>query len=409
MTSDKILGIIKPFNNNSQLLNQEQTAGDIIKAIVNAHKLHANDYKKISSFFYTESAQATAKKIFDFLKNNVPYSIEPGNRQTVKSPAGILTTPGDCKHYALFAGGVLQQLGIPFSFRFASYKLFDNTPQHVFVVVNPGTKNEIWIDPVLKNFDQKKRYTFSTDKKMALYSLSGIGATKAQKQALKQAKTTKKAALTKAAKKAANIDVKAAKKAAGKTVGQKLKKGAKIVLKVAASPARNSFLLLVKINFANLAKKLSAAWEKEPSKIRIFWESIGGQINSLKKAWETGKNKKRIGCTDNQIGVAPAAAAVAAAPIIAKIAQVLKDLGIDPAELLQIGKDAINEKAQILAKKVLEPAAGKNAAIQENADKVFDNDEPGPITESYKTPKKNNTGILIAAAAIGAVFIFSKK
>jgi hypothetical protein len=38
-------------------------------------------------------------------------------------------------------------------------------PHHVFVVVNPSTNNEIWIDPVVKAFDYKKQYFYKIDKK----------------------------------------------------------------------------------------------------------------------------------------------------------------------------------------------------------------------------------------------------
>ena len=46
----------------------------------------------------------------------------------------------------------------------------------------------------------KKPYKYATDRKMALYSISGMGATAQQKAALKAAKAARKAAPTKAAK-----------------------------------------------------------------------------------------------------------------------------------------------------------------------------------------------------------------
>ena len=163
MDAATLMGRLGPFQNRREMLTAEQSTGDIIDAILEAHRRHAGDYSKISSFFNAGSRRATARKIFNFLKNNIRYVIEPGSKQTVKSPAAILATGyGDCKHYSLFAGGVLQNLGIPFAYRFASYKLFDKQPQHVFVVVNPGTSNEIWIDPVVGDFDYKKPYSYAT-------------------------------------------------------------------------------------------------------------------------------------------------------------------------------------------------------------------------------------------------------
>jgi hypothetical protein len=129
---------------------------------------------------------------------------------------------------------------------------------------------------------------------MALYSISGVGATAQQKAALKTAKAAKKAAPTKAAKQAAKTEVKAARKAAGRTTGQVLKKGAKAVLKVAAAPVRNAFLALVALNFGGLANKLTAGWQKAPTKVTHFWEGAGGKIDALKKAWESGSKKKEF-------------------------------------------------------------------------------------------------------------------
>jgi hypothetical protein len=351
-----VLGKLNPYKGSSVKIVSDQDTDDIINSICKAHNLYADDYKKIALYFKGDNYRKTAKKIYDFLKKNVKYKIESSEKQTVKSPAAIVaegsTVGGDCKHYSLFSGGILQQLKIPFSYRFASYKLLDKIPGHVFTVINPGTENEIWIDPVLSYFDYKKPYTYSTDRKMAIYSVSGIGATKAEKKQAKQEK-------------------KSARQAAGKTLGQKIKKGAKAVLKVAGAPARAAFLLLVTENFANLAKKYADAWQRDPSSLKKHWEEIGGKIDALKKAWEKGSKKKRIFGDDDSIGAAPLAAAVAAAaPIIAKAGEFLKKIGIDPADIVEIGKQAVNDKAQELTKKLLQPKAAKEASEIETGEIV---------------------------------------
>jgi hypothetical protein len=411
-----ILGRLNPYQAQERKIVEDQSTGDIISAITTSHEKYKPEYKKIALFFKGSNPKQTGKKLFDFLKNNVRYIIEPGDKQTVKSPAAILAQGhGDCKHYSLFAGGVLQQLGVPFAYRFASYKTFDPQPGHVFVVINPGTSNEIWVDPVLTSFDYKKPYTHAKDKRMALYTVSGIGqATPAQKAALKQAKAAKKMAKGKAAKKAAKVEVKAARKAAGRTAGQVLKKGAKVVLKVNAAPMRAAFLLLVKLNFANLGVKLKRAWDKAPSKLQTFWESAGGKIDALKKAWEKGSTKKRI-FGDDTIGALPAAAAAApaaAAPLLVKIAEVLRNIGIEPEELVEIGKDAINQKAQELAKKALQPKAAKEAAQVEVADQLeADIEEATTATPApmFKAATGTNMLPLILGGAAVLYFVMRKK
>ena len=64
---------------------------------------------------------------------------------------------------------------VPLAYRFASYRYDTREPQHVFAVLYPGTKNEVWVDPVLNKFDQRKEPVFIKDKKikMALIAMSG--------------------------------------------------------------------------------------------------------------------------------------------------------------------------------------------------------------------------------------------
>lgn len=417
MDAQLLMGYLDPYQGRADKIVEEQTTGDIIEAILKAHREHASDYAKISSFFAGGSKRDVARRIYNFLRKNVKYRIESSNRQTVTSPSSLLALGrGDCKHYSLFSAGILQNLGIPFAFRFSSYKTFDRQPQHVFVVIDPGTDREIWIDPVMSTFYANKPYTYAIDKKMAVYKISGIGATKAQKAALKAAKAAKKAAPTKAAKKAAKVEVKAARKAAGRTAGQVLKKGAKLVLKVAAAPVRNAFLLLVSLNFGGLATKLTKGWQKAPSKLQNFWEGAGGKMDALKKAFDKGAKKKRIFGDDVMIGAAPVAAtAAAAAPLIVKVTDLLKSIGIDPAELVQIGKDAINQKAQELAKKALEPKAAEAAEDIDVADQVFEDVPPTMDTtttpqfvETTATSKPNYLPLVLGGAAV-LYFVMRKK
>jgi hypothetical protein len=65
-------------------------------------------------------------------------------------------------------------------YRFASYRLLDEIPHHVFAVIQDKNGNEFFIDPVLSTFNERKTYYHKIDKQpsMPLYSVSGIGATK---------------------------------------------------------------------------------------------------------------------------------------------------------------------------------------------------------------------------------------
>jgi hypothetical protein len=183
MISKKVvLQKLSPFNNYRKVVSTDQTVTDIIDGILDTHNQYFGEYDKISDLFVGDSELETARNIFNFLKSSVPYYIESNKNQTLRSPSAIVAMPADCKSYALFANGVLDSLNrkgilqVPLAFRFAGYKNNTREPQHVFAVMYPGTKKEIWIDPVLPRFNEKREPTFYKDKKikMALIALSGV-------------------------------------------------------------------------------------------------------------------------------------------------------------------------------------------------------------------------------------------
>lgn len=331
------------YAGRKDLLVYDQSTGDIIQAILDADQKYSDQYKNISSYFKGYNDEETGRKIFDFLKRHIKYIVESEDQQLVKSPAAILHTGvSDCKCYSLFGSGILKQLGVNYCFRFASYRSNDKNPGHVFIVINPGTNNEIWLDPVLSYYNYKKAYCYKIDKKprkMAIYQISGIGA---------------------------SAEKKARRKARRKAFGQKLKKGVKGVLKVAAAPARNAFLGLVALNVHGLGTKVMQLYAKDLDKLKNFWGSAGGQINKLLAAAQKGSKKKRILGTDpnpNIIGVAIPTLLTTASPIIVAFAKMLKSAGIDPKELVQVGKMALNKKAQEL---ISEQTTEEEKAIEAN-------------------------------------------
>lgn len=183
MTKSAILGKLSPFQNFNKILVDDQSTNDIVKGILNNHELYKEEYDKISESFIGDNVKSTARNVWNFLKTNVPYYIEPISKQTLRSPSAILALRqgADCKAYATFANGIFDSLNrkgifnVPIAYRFASYRDDSNEFQHVFSVLYPGTNNEIWIDPVLDRFDQRKEPTYYKDKKinMALIAMSG--------------------------------------------------------------------------------------------------------------------------------------------------------------------------------------------------------------------------------------------
>jgi hypothetical protein len=355
------------------MVKKYQRCNDIIDLIFKVHQLHAKDYDSFCTNFAGGSPEETAEKLFDFVKKNVKYVEEPEHTQIVMAPRALLQRGhGDCKHYASFINGVLDALkrkgykGFEPIYRFSSYDWLNKDPQHVFAVMKLPSGREIWIDPVLKSFDQKKRYYYHKDRKpMALYYLHGIpgedqiGLTKQQRQA------------GKAARKAENKSGKGPK-------GIK-----KILLKGALVTQRNSFLLLLKANVFRMSTKIFTKAKTSPAfkeKINTFWRNVGGNPAALWLNVQRGVNtynklhkKKKIAGMGNAdiarhcmwgvwehrehgpcaIGVAPAAVGIAAAiaaaaPIIAKLVSLFKKEGV-PEDGMSEGVDRSGEVVEQLA------------------------------------------------------------
>jgi hypothetical protein len=168
----------------------------------------------------------------------------------------------------------------------------------VFVVVKINGK-EFWCDPVLDTWNQKKPYINKIDKKMSLYSISGIGRVKKRRAA-----------------------------------------------KIALFPARKAFLLLVRINFDKFAIKL---WRRlhgsSRSALLQKWVKLGGDPKLLERTVNkaiTTYNRKH---PSRRIGAAPAAAGIiaAATPIIAALLKFLKP---EKADEITEAAQAVQDAAQ---------------------------------------------------------------
>lgn len=382
MNGNTLLQFLPAYNGNETVLVRNQDTNDIINGILDAHYKYSKNYDKISSFFVGSTPKQTARNIYNFLKQNVKYRVEPEHKQTIKSPAAIIatghTTGSDCKNYSLFIAGIINSLAwmkfqkIPFCFRFSSYKYFSEVPEHVFVVLYPGTNHEIWVDPVLNSFDNKKAYTYKIDKtpKNMLVGISGIGAKP-------------------------------------KTFFGKLLRP---VLTVAGSPARTAFLLLVGLNFTGLATNLNKANTLQPAKLKDWWERLGGQISKLLHSIDLGKKKKRIfGLNDKSIGVVDpvTTTAAVASPILASVAIFLKDVlkEAQPA-LTKISTELLVKKAQDAAQKLALTKDEKALVAQQKVDE-FNALSQQQATSS--TVKKFLPIALLAGAGVGIYLITKKK
>jgi hypothetical protein len=388
MNRDRLLGRLSPYGKKRILIKQDQGVPDIISAMLSAHKIYAPEYDKISQDFYAGDGIQTAKNLFNFLKKNVRYKIESENNQRIMSPSAIVSlAKNDCKNYALFIMGVLDSLkrkGLinnDIFYRFASYKLLDEVPHHVFAVIRDQDGTEYYIDPVLSTFNERKTFFHKIDKRpnnMPLYSVSGVGRTVG---------------------------------AAKKTAQPKEKK--KIVVKIALAPARGSFLLLVGLNFMGLATKLKKSFDEKADATQNWWKNLGGNPNELLRKVEQGAKKKRLlgddveFASEGQIGVVAAGTAAAtatAAPILVKVAEFLSKIGIDVKQVSEVGKRVLATQVKKVVEKNLENSEKLELAEQEEVDRIVNQTEG---VEADGTKKMNYIPFVVGGALV--LYLISRK
>lgn len=336
---NEVYNKLTPAKNVSKMMIANQSTNDIIKQVLAQHQENKSEAKKIAHLFDGGNLYATCENVWNFLKQNVPYHVEPSSKQSTKSLARTLYDAkkgigSDCKHYSGFIGSILDALygTNDWCFRFAGYSDYINVPTHVYCVAKDD-EGHIYIDAVLSNFNTQKPYKLKIDKKakakdMSLYKLSGVDDySDAQVGGLwSWAKKTVQKGFD-----VINKNVPVLKKIADVTgdVARKVKDGA---LTMGLAVPRNAFLLLIRGNVKGWATGLRNATFDDV----VWWRDwFGGDRSQLLSAIKDGAKRKRImGIGENDtlvptelgfIGepVTIASALASASPILLKVTNFL--------------------------------------------------------------------------------------
>jgi hypothetical protein len=160
-------GVLTP-KNKTYFISRNQTSGEIAGAIVKAIDESSPSAKFLSPHFKAKNKMATAKLIYIFCKNAIPYKKESGEYQTAKTLPRILHDKnGDCKHLSIAVASLLKQAlpNTPIYLRLVSQRMFDTTPNHIYVVAIINGE-EIILDCVLKQFNTECNYYTNYDIKI---------------------------------------------------------------------------------------------------------------------------------------------------------------------------------------------------------------------------------------------------
>ena len=330
---------IPRFNGLKEKISGDADNSDLRAAIMAAVPEAVEQTKQLAPYFQTTSDRETAKKIFDYLKQNVKYKADD-YRQVIQLPSAIMQ-PGavtDCKSLSLFTAAILQNLGIPWHFVLASYT-DSPIPGHIYVQTDSG----VIIDVVWGKFNSEKKpkYRYKMDYKRNDAGLGGaepIGnifkkgqqlinqgtdwakqqadelARKAREEADRLAREAREAAerakaeaerLAREAAAKAAAEAERLRQQAGQLQGRieqkfdQFKNWSKETIQsildkaktIGLAPGRNLFLIIVKGNFDGLANKLSRINQDE---LRSAWNKAGGNWTNLTDAIRKGASKRSI-------------------------------------------------------------------------------------------------------------------
>ncbi len=231
---------------------------DIRDLIVSIVPSAARQMVGFSDQFRGASETQTCKNIFEYLKNQIKYKAD-GGEQIVKLPSALMSKKvGDCKSYSLFTAAILQNLGIPYRFVFASYNS-DPIPGHVYVQTDKGCI----IDAVWGKFNSEKKPKYKYFHNMNVRYMAGTNGYK-------------------------NVS--------GISINNAGMQGPG-VNKVLLAPGRGIFLALIKGNRDGLATKLQAQINQNSNKLKERWEHAGGKYSKLVSAIQKGASKpfKKLG------------------------------------------------------------------------------------------------------------------
>lgn len=167
-------GLIRPPKSEDDKITYRQgSTQDIISTVLFADKKAAWYTEEFAQTLPSGSLKQTCRNIWSFVKTNIPYVLDVQGKQWIKSPGRLWKEKaGDCKSFSVFTASCLRNLGIPYGYRFASYRP-DPTPTHVYLYVPLTNGQELILDSVWDGpFNTQKEYTFKQD---YMINANGIG------------------------------------------------------------------------------------------------------------------------------------------------------------------------------------------------------------------------------------------
>lgn len=172
--------LIPAFTGKNVIEHQNGNTKDIISTI---NKNHSSAVKELKAFALAIPGNTDFEKcrnLWYFLFTNIRYKLDPYGIQLIKKPNALWhDKDGDCKSFALFICSCMENLNIPYNYKYVSFSPINKDVTHVYVEAFPGGKLT-FMDVPLRKFNQQKQPFYNhiiiTHKQMSeIHSVGNIG------------------------------------------------------------------------------------------------------------------------------------------------------------------------------------------------------------------------------------------
>lgn len=163
--------IKKPEHKTTVKVSANASTRDIIDLIMDVDR----DAFKDTVLFAKNFDSGNLYTLWKFVRDKIKYQPDPHSLEMVKDPSILwYLRVGDCKSFSIFIASILYNLGIPYSYRFVSYKK-GKPYTHVYIVAHT-MDGDIILDSVHHTFDDELPYFKKKDIKGVLKpsGISGI-------------------------------------------------------------------------------------------------------------------------------------------------------------------------------------------------------------------------------------------
>lgn len=157
----------------------ERTGGipEIMEVILYADQRSAPFTSVISKKLEGATREETFYNIWQFARKNVKYIEDQAGHEVIKSPGNLLVEgKGDCKSFAVLAGSILQNLGVPYFFRLIWERPWVPGQAHVYVMAQLENGDFFPVDPVNPDFGEEPFYWFVGKRDYYPDGMESIGA-----------------------------------------------------------------------------------------------------------------------------------------------------------------------------------------------------------------------------------------